>query len=95
MVNFIINLYTVLSWGLQAYSVLIIIYILLSWFPGAYESKFGQLLIRICEPYIGFFRRIIPPIGMISLSGVVAIFVLQLADRGLVALFQLILRLVV
>ncbi|ALV20795.1 Cell division protein YlmG/Ycf19, YggT [Carnobacterium antarcticum] len=65
----------------------------MSWMPGAYQSKFGQLLTRICEPYLGFFRRIIPPIGMISISGIVAILVLNLAQRGLFSLYQIVLRL--
>ncbi|HCS98851.1 MAG TPA: YggT family protein, partial [Enterococcus faecalis] len=33
------------------YSGLLVIYALLSWFPGAYDSAFGRLLSRICEPY--------------------------------------------
>lgn len=83
----------ILSKLIQVYSTIIIIYILMSWMPGAYQSKFGQLLIRICEPYLGFFRRIIPPIGMISVSGIVAILVLNLAQRGLFSLYQIVLRL--
>ncbi len=27
----------------------------MSWFPGAYQSKFGQLLGRICEPFLDLF----------------------------------------
>lgn len=87
--------YLVLSRLIQAYSTLIIIYILMSWFPGAYRSKIGQIIVRLCEPYLGFFRRFIPPIGMISVSGIVAILVLNLAQRGLFSLYQIIARLIV
>lgn len=94
MVSFISLLYTVLSKGLDIYSTLIVVYILMSWFPGAYQSKFGQILATICEPYLNFFRRFIPPIGMISFSGIVALIVLNLAKSGLFSLFQLIIRII-
>lgn len=71
---------------LQLYSWALIIYILLSWFPNARESSFGQILGKICEPYLEPFRRIIPPIGMLDISPLVAIFVLHFASIGIGAL---------
>ncbi|CAG9619788.1 YggT family protein [Sutcliffiella rhizosphaerae] len=71
------------------YTILLIIYIFMSWFPGARESSFGSFLGRICEPYLDMFRRIIPPLGMIDISPIVAIFVLRYAMVGLKALFEL------
>jgi YggT family protein len=68
---------------IDLYSWALIIYILLSWFPNARESSFGQILARICEPYLEPFRRFVPPIGMIDISPIVAIFVLKLAASGL------------
>ena len=32
----------------------------------------------VCEPYLGLFRRFIPPIGPIDISPLVAIFALQI-----------------
>lgn len=90
----IVGLHELLSLGLEIYSVLLIVYILMSWFPNAYQSKFGQLLSRICEPYLDVFRRIIPPLGMISISGIVALLVLRLAERGLDTIFILLYQLV-
>jgi YggT family protein len=74
---------------LEFYSYALIIYILLSWFPNARESGFGRFLSRICEPYLEPFRRIIPPLGMIDISPIVAIFLLNFAKQGLVALFRM------
>ncbi|EEL49593.1 MULTISPECIES: YggT family protein [Bacillus cereus group] len=74
--------------GIQIYSWALIIYILLSWFPGARESTFGDFLSRICEPYLEPFRRFIPPLGMIDISPIVAIIALRLASGGLISLFQ-------
>ena len=73
--------------AIEIYSWALIIYILLSWFPGAKESTFGEFLARICEPYLEPFRRFIPPLGMIDISPLVAIFALRLATSGLVTLF--------
>lgn len=61
----------------------------MSWFPGARESQFGAILGKICEPYLDMFRRIIPPLGMIDISPIVAIFVLRYAVVGLHELFRL------
>jgi YggT family protein len=74
---------------IELYSYALIIYILLSWFPNARESSFGKLLTKICEPYLEPFRRIIPSLGMIDISPIVAIFLLNFASRGLVYLFSL------
>lgn len=72
---------------IRYYSWALVIYILLSWFPNARESTFGQFLARICEPYLEPFRRVIPPIGMIDISPIVAFIVLRFASDGLRALF--------
>ncbi len=79
---------TVLLTAIEIYSWALIIYILLSWFPGAKESAFGGFLARICEPYLEPFRRFIPPFGMIDISPLVAIVALKLARGGLVSLFN-------
>jgi YggT family protein len=65
------------------YSYALIAYILMSWFPNAKESGIGQFLARICEPYLEPFRRIIPPLGMIDISPIVGILVLNFAIMGL------------
>jgi YggT family protein len=66
------------------------VYILLSWFPGARESGFGQFLAKICDPYLEPFRKIIPPLGMIDISPIVAILALRFAQSGVAALFRMI-----
>jgi YggT family protein len=76
-------IFSLLSTLIHYYSWALIIYILMSWFPNARSSKIGQLLGRICEPYLEQFRRFIPPIGMIDFSPIVAFLVLNLATTGL------------
>jgi YggT family protein len=82
------TLFYLLSQLFQLYSWALIIYILLSWFPNARGSAIGQFLARICEPYLDPFRRIIPPLGMIDISPIVAIMVLNFARSGLFQLFN-------
>ncbi len=72
------------------YSYALIVYILLSWFPGAKESGFGQFLAKICEPYLEPFRKIIPPLGMIDISPIVAILALRFAQYGVASIFRMI-----
>ncbi|MBD7942783.1 MULTISPECIES: YggT family protein [Psychrobacillus] len=74
----------------QIYSFALIIYIFMSWVPNVRESAIGQFLGKICEPYLEPFRKIIPPIGMIDISPIVAIFVLNIAMRGILSLGQFI-----
>jgi YggT family protein len=74
------------------YTLLIIAYILSSMFfafggrvpYSRWSSAVLGFLRDVCEPYLGFFRRFIPPLGPIDLSPIVAIFVLQIA-AGIIA----------
>ena len=72
-----------ISLGVRVYSYALIAYILMSWVPSIQQSSFGNFLGRICEPYLEPFRKIIPPLGMIDISPIVAIFVLNLAMTGI------------
>lgn len=83
-------LITIVLKVIQYYSYALIIYILMSWIPSARETSIGVFLARICEPYLEQFRKIIPPLGMIDISPIVAIFVLQLAMRGVYQLGSMI-----
>ncbi|MGN7386887.1 YggT family protein [Sporosarcina sp. SAFN-015] len=88
----IINLiFSLIIRAIDIYLILLIIYILMSWVPSTRETKFGILLGKITEPYLGFFRKFIPPLGMIDISPIVAIFVLNyLISRGVYEVYRLI-----
>lgn len=71
------------------YSMLILVYVLMSWIPRrgyGFVEDVRSVLASLCEPYLGLFRRVIPPIGMIDFSPVVAIIVLELIGRLVVAI---------
>jgi YggT family protein len=72
---------------ISLYSLLIIIRVLLTWFPQVnwYAQPF-QALREITDPYLDLFRSFIPPMGGWDLSPMVAIFALQLISGTLVSL---------
>ncbi|HLR89157.1 MAG TPA: YggT family protein [Atopostipes sp.] len=93
MVNILFQLRTLAIRLIDVYQLILLVYFLMSWLPGAYQSKLGEILYRICEPYVGFFRRFIPPIGFISLAGLVALIALSLIQNGVIVLFDFLIRL--
>jgi len=81
--------YLVLSL-LNIYSFVIFIYVLLSWLPTktGILSEIDTFLGKICEPYLKIFRKFIPSIGgMVDISPIVALLVLQLVARLIVSIF--------
>lgn len=77
------TIYYVISTFFTVYSFMLIAYILMSWVPALQGSSVGKLLHNVCEPYLSFFRKFIPPIGMIDISPIVAFFVLRYIEKGI------------
>ncbi len=70
---------TALATFLNIYFVLLIIRILLSWFPNVnWLSPPFSTLSQLTDPYLNVFRSIIPPLGGIDFSPMLAIFLLQI-----------------
>ncbi|RCW46552.1 YggT family protein [Paenibacillus prosopidis] len=83
------QIYSIVMLVQRIYTFMIIGYVLLSWLPNARESFIGVFLGKIVEPYLGIFRRFIPPIGgMLDLSPILAVFALQFVAYGLIAVFD-------
>jgi YggT family protein len=63
---------------ISIYTVLLIIRILLTWFPNVdwYKQPFA-LLSQLTDPYLNVFRSVIPPLGGIDFSPMLAILLLQ------------------
>jgi YggT family protein len=70
----------------EVYILIIFIYILLnllfSFGMRLPYSRWSDALMNflrdVCEPYLGLFRRFIPPVGMFDLSPIIAIFLLYI-----------------
>lgn len=75
----------IISMLFEIYFYMIVIYVLMSWLPNLRENFIGELLAKLVEPYLSVFRRFIPPImGMIDISPIIALFVLQFIQGGLI-----------
>ncbi|MHA8138664.1 YggT family protein [Lactobacillaceae bacterium Scapto_B20] len=61
---------------ISLYMIVILIYCLLSWLPNAANSKFGQIISNLVVPFLRLFSFV--RIGMIDLSPVIAIFLLDI-----------------
>lgn len=72
-----ISIQAVVSAALQFYSLLIIAYVIMTWFPvsGLFEDVF-RVLASLVEPYLMLFRRITPTFGALDFSPFIAILVI-------------------
>ena len=68
-----------ISTFLNIYMFILIVRILLTWFPTVnWMNQIASTLSPITDPYLNLFRSIIPPLGGLDISPILAIFVLQI-----------------
>jgi YggT family protein len=81
------DLFSIINTVLRFYEVLIVVYVLMSWFPmrGMLYDVY-RVLASVVEPYVGIFRRFIPPFGGLDFSPWVAILVLEFANVAIMRL---------
>jgi YggT family protein len=71
---------------LNIYMVILIVRILLSWFQTAeWAAQTIAFLSPITDPYLNVFRSIVPPLGGLDISPILAFLVLQLLQQLLAA----------
>jgi YggT family protein len=76
---------------IYVYVLLIFVYVLTSWVRLPYSPwvrRISDFLRDVCEPYLRLFRRILPALGPLDLSPVVAIFALFALKEIVDALFN-------
>ena len=74
MTEITIRILQVISTTLSLYYALLIIRILLTWFPGIdWSNGILSALTSITDPYLNLFRGIIPPIGGFDISSLLAL----------------------
>jgi YggT family protein len=80
-----ISSYLVMFLSILLYLMLIAIFAraLLSWFPVSPDSPLVRMLHEVTEPVLAPLRRVVPRIGMIDLSTMVAIVVIYALLQGL------------
>lgn len=72
----------------QVYIWLIFARIILSWVKHNPYNPLIRFIYDITEPVLGFFRRIIPPIGVIDISPIAAFFALELLNRVVIEILR-------
>ena len=76
------EIFAVLAQTLSIYSFLLIIRILLTWFPGVdWSNGILSALTSITDPYLNIFRGIIPPIGGLDISSLLAFLLLNVIQN--------------
>ncbi len=78
----------VVSAAFSVYSLLIIGRILLSWIPHNPHNPVVRFVYELTDPYLNIFRRVIPPLGMIDISPIVALLVLHLIRSVIITLLS-------
>ena len=72
---------------IDVYILLILAYVITSWIRLPYAlHRVQRFLDDVCDPYIRLFRRLLPSLGPLDLSPMVAVVSLVVIQRLLVAL---------
>ena len=76
------TLLQVISQTLEIYSLILIIRVLLSWFPNLdWSNPILSSISSITDPYLNAFRGLIPPIGGLDLSPILAFLAISLMQQ--------------
>ena len=73
------------------YILLIFAYIITSWVRLPYSvwlNRIQRFLYDICDPYLRLFRRILPALGPLDVSPIVAVVALIVIERLVIALLD-------
>jgi YggT family protein len=83
------TLYQAIHFIFLGYTILLTVRILLSWVPNLQGQTWVRFIAFYTDPYLGLFRRIIPPIGgMLDLSPILAFFALRILESMILGLFR-------
>lgn len=72
---------TIIHWLFVTYTLMLFIRVLSSWIPEFQRTTFIRFISFYTDPYLNLFRRIIPTLGIIDISPIIAFFALQILER--------------
>ncbi|HEY9906832.1 MAG TPA: YggT family protein [Thermosynechococcaceae cyanobacterium] len=79
----VLLLFNTLVTFVNIYTALLFIRILLSWFPNIdWSSAPFSILSQLTDPYLNLFRSIIPPLGGLDFSPILALLLLQVLQSA-------------
>ena len=76
---------------ITVYILVILAYIITSWIRLPYSptlNRIQRFLYDVCDPYLRLFRRVVPPLGPLALSPMLAVIVLLVVQQLLHALLD-------
>jgi YggT family protein len=85
------NLIAFINWCFTIYTLFLLVHILLSWFQLPYNpllSRIRTVLYDACQPYLNLFRGLIPPLGGLDITPIIAFIALGLINRIVVAAIE-------
>ena len=74
----------------DVYSMVLFVYVIMSWLPTdrGILRDVNAVLAKVCDPYLNLFKKLIPPLGgMVDVTPIIALLVLQFGVRLIVNLF--------
>lgn len=83
---FMLVLIQMINVTFQVYTLMLFIRIISSWVPQMREYQWMRFITYYTDPYLNFFRRFVPPLGMFDLSPIVAFICLSFMQNILIHL---------
>ena len=84
--SFVSTFLQIIAQTLQIYSFVLIVRVLLTWFPNVVMGNpLPSTVSSITDPYLNAFRGLIPPLGGLDLSAILAFIALSLMQQLLVS----------
>ncbi|MDM5146329.1 hypothetical protein ICE98_03466 [Lactococcus lactis] len=82
---------TIINWLLRlldVYSIILVIYALMSWIPTLYGTWFGRIIVKVSRPYLSLFENLPLQFWGLDFTILVALIVLQFIQRFIVIVFN-------
>lgn len=82
---------TIVNWLLRlldVYSIILVIYALMSWIPTLYGTWFGRIIVKVSRPYLSLFENLPLQFWGLDFSIVIAFIVLKFIQRFIVIVFN-------
>ena len=82
---------TIINWLLRlldVYSIILVIYALMSWIPTLYGTWFGRIIVKVSRPYLSLFENLPLQFCGLDFSIVIAFIVLKFIQRFIVIVFN-------
>lgn len=81
-------IYVLLRWTFQILRLALMVRVISSWIQVSPYSKWVRWAFVLSEPILGPLRRVIPPLGMVDISPIVAFFGLSLVESLVLGLVR-------